>query len=101
MYFPPADPATSENPSGDPDADLLFRIVEILREARRNRKYTLRDLSGKMGITYSFLSYAERGLSQPGLVVLMRWCRALDLDFIDVWKEASDLTQRGKSTPPS
>lgn len=77
------------NPSGDPDMDVLLGIVSILREKRRERGLTLRDLNGKMGIAYSYLSRAERGLSQPGLVVLLRWCRALDLRLADVLIQAS------------
>lgn len=94
MSFPPAVPGTSENPLGDQDVDILLKVVAILRENRHKKKYTLRDLSGKMGIANSFLSRAERGLSQPGLVVLFRWCRALDLDFQAVLAEA--ISQRDK-----
>ena len=76
-------------PSGDPDIDLLLEIVFILRETRLQKKLTLRDLSQMMGISYAHLSRAERGLSQPGLWVLLRWCRALDLKFGKVWKQVS------------
>lgn len=76
-------------PSGDPDLDILLRIVEILREARRQQGLTLRDLTQKMGIDFAHLSRAERGLTQPGFVVLLRWCRALGLQFGDVWRQSS------------
>ena len=75
-------------PSGDRDLDVLVWIISILREARHEQGFTLRDLPGKMGISYAHLSRAERGLAQPGLVVLLRWCRALDLKFGDVWRQA-------------
>ena len=76
-------------PSGDPDLDVLLKIVDILRETRRQKDLTLRDLTGIMGINFAHLSRAERGLTQPGLVVLLRWCRALDLRFGDVWRQSS------------
>lgn len=95
MYFPPADPGISANPLGDPDVDLLLKIVAILREARRQKGYTVRELARKVRIAHSFLSYAERGLSQPGLVVLLRWCRALDLDFKAVFEEAGSRRNSG------
>ena len=76
-------------PSGDPDIDILLGIVFVLRETRLQKKLTLRDLTQMMGISYAHLSRAERGLSQPGLLVLLRWCRALDLKFSDVWNQVS------------
>ncbi len=76
-------------PSGDPDLDVLLKFVRILRDTRRHKKLTLRDLTGKMGINFAHLSRAERGLTQPGLVVLLRWCRALDLQFGEVWRQSS------------
>ena len=77
------------DPSGDPDLDALLRFVGILREARRQQGLTLRDLNGMMGINFAHLSRAERGLTQPGVVVLLRWCRALGLQFGEVWQQAS------------
>ena len=76
-------------PSGDPDIDLLLKMLLILRETRLKKKLTLRDLTQVMGISYAHLSRAERGLSHPGLLVLLRWCRALDLKFGEVWLEVS------------
>jgi transcriptional regulator with XRE-family HTH domain len=94
VSFPPFE--NPENPPGDRDLDILLRIVSILRKARREKGYTLRDLAGKAGVTYSFLSYAERGRSQPGLLVLLRWCRALDLDVQAVLREAIFQQEIGK-----
>jgi transcriptional regulator with XRE-family HTH domain len=76
-------------PSGDPGIDILMRIVSVLRETRLEKKLTLRDLTQIMGISYAHLSRAERGLSHPGLLVLLRWCRALDLKFGEVWQQTS------------
>lgn len=76
-------------PPGDPDAELLLAIISLLRKRRREKNLTLRDLEKSMKISHSYLSRVERGLAQPGLVVLMRWCRTLDVQFVDVWKQAS------------
>ena len=89
-------------PSGDPDLDVLMKFVGILRDTRHQRGLTLRDLTGKMGINFAHLSRAERGLTQPGLVVLMRWCRALNLRFEDVWRQSADeskLTEKTRRSP--
>ena len=76
------------NPSGDPDVAVVLKIVTLLRETRLQKGLTLRDLKDVMGISYAHLSRAERGLSHPGLVVLLRWCRALDLSFEEIIREA-------------
>lgn len=89
MPFSPGLSDLDGNPSGDPNLDVLLRIVEILREARQQQGLTLRDLTEKMGINYAHLSRSERGLTQPGFVVLMRWCSALGLQFGEVWRQVS------------
>lgn len=76
-------------PSGDPDVDTVLRIASILQKTRVKKKLTLRDLEEQMGVSYAHLSRCERGLAQPGLVVLLRWCRALDLEFPKVWRQAT------------
>ena len=76
------------NPSGDPDVTVVLKMVTILRDARIEKGLTLRDLKDKMGISYAHLSRAERGLSHPGIVVLLRWCRALELSFEEIVKVA-------------
>ena len=75
--------------SGDPDDAVVLAIVSLLRQTRREKGLSLRELGEKTKIYHVHLSRAERGVSQPGLIVLIRWCRALDLRFIDVWKQAS------------
>ena len=49
---------------------------------------TLRDLEKATGVSNGHLSRAERGLSEPGIVVLRRWCRALNLEFETVCRES-------------
>ena len=77
------------SPSGDQDADVLLAIVFILHQERLKKSLTLRDLKQKMGISHAHLSRVERGEAEPGLVVILRWCRALDLKFGDIWKQVS------------
>ena len=74
--------------SGDPDVDRLLRIVEVLHSERLSRGLTLRKLSKMVDIDFTHLSRAERGLTQPGLVVLMRWCRALDFEIEDLFRDS-------------
>ncbi|WP_353568048.1 helix-turn-helix domain-containing protein [Haloferula sargassicola] len=67
--------------SGDPDEEHLRRIVSALKKERLRNGLTLRKLSAEMGVDFTHVSRSERGLSQPGLVILMRWCRALNLEI--------------------
>ncbi len=84
-------PKSDSAPLGDPDAELLSAIVSLLHKHREEKNLTLRDLEKSMKISHSYLSKVERGLAIPGLIVLMRWCRALDLQFVEVWKQASEM----------
>ena len=79
------DPKPPDSSSGDPDVDRLLRIVGVLHSERLSKGLTLRKLSKMVEIDFTHLSRAERGLTQPGLVVLMRWCRALDLEIEELF----------------
>lgn len=70
--------------SGDPDEEYLRRFVLKLKEEREARGMTLRDLEKVMAVSNGHLSRAERGLSEPGIVILRRWCRALGLSFEEI-----------------
>jgi transcriptional regulator with XRE-family HTH domain len=76
--------------SGDPDEAYLRRFLGRLKQEREARGLTLRDLEKIMGVSNGHLSRAERGLSEPGIVVLRRWCRALALEFETVCREAEE-----------
>lgn len=67
--------------SSDPDEAYLRRFLQRLKREREQRGMTLRDLEKLTGVSNAHLSRAERGISEPGIVVLRRWCRALDLEF--------------------
>ncbi len=75
--------------SYDSDEAYLRRFLIRLREEREKQGLTLRDLEKITGVNNAHLSRAERGLSEPGMVVLRRWCRALGLKFETVCREVS------------
>jgi transcriptional regulator with XRE-family HTH domain len=79
-----------DTPSGDPDVDRLLRIVAALHAERIVKGLTLRKLSKLIQVDFTHLSRAERGLTQPGLVVLFRWCRALDLEIETLFRDSQD-----------
>ena len=77
--------------STDPDEAYLRRFLAQLKSEREARGLTLRDLEKIMGVSNAHISRAERGLSEPGIVVLRRWCRALGLEFESVCRNAETL----------
>lgn len=81
-------PPTRDSSSGDQDADQVTRMMAILKEERMAKGLTLRKLSRLMNVDFTHLSRAERGLTQPGLVILMRWCRALDLEIESLFRNS-------------
>jgi hypothetical protein len=89
--MPSTSGAKSRQPSGshDPDVAYLCRFVFRLKAERLARGMTLRDLEKATGINNAHLSRAERGITEAGVVVLRRWCRALDLNFEDVCQEVA------------
>ena len=60
-----------------------------IREIRKERKMTLSDLSGKVGVSIAYLSYIERG-NRPGGETLNRIAEALGVQVSEIMaKEAS------------
>jgi len=60
--------------------DELARVAgERLRDARRRRGMSLAQLAAATGLSRSFLSRVERGLSAASVESLLVWTRALDM----------------------
>jgi len=62
-----------------------------LREARGNRGWTLERLSEECGLSASFLSQVERGLSTLSIVSLSAICSALDLPMETLFSSSAPL----------
>lgn len=88
MSRAPAPASSSDFLPEDQDAQLLGEVIARLVEERRRKGLTLRAVEVRTGYNSGHLSRAERGLVQPGFILLCRWCRALDLDFIEVCRAA-------------
>jgi len=54
-------------------------IGQRIREIRRSKDWTLEELSSRCGLSISFLSQVERGLSSLSISSLRAICEALDL----------------------
>ncbi|WP_432663091.1 XRE family transcriptional regulator [Wukongibacter baidiensis] len=69
-------------------------MIEISKEIRRIRKMkdiTLKELSEKTGLSVSFLSQIERGVSSMAITSLKKIADALDVPMKKFFDEESDL----------
>jgi transcriptional regulator with XRE-family HTH domain len=68
-----------------PPVDQASDVGRRLREIRRARRLTLREVAGKAGISESFLSQIERGRSGASIASLQRIAAALELAVSDLF----------------
>lgn len=66
------------DPSVEPDPGAQDPLAARIRQRRRVKGMTLRDLAGRAGVTESFLSQVERGLASPSISSLRRIAAGLD-----------------------
>jgi transcriptional regulator with XRE-family HTH domain len=56
-------------------------LTDRLRNRRKELKLTLKDVAEKSGLSFSFISQIERGLTMPSLTSLIALSRALDISI--------------------
>ena len=71
---------------------MLDQLGAKLAAARKARGLTLQELSQRCGLSPSFLSQVERGISAPSIVSLYRICRALGIPVPSVLPEPASGT---------
>lgn len=57
---------------------------ELIKEARKKRKLTQKELATKMGVVQSYISQYENDCLSPGLDTLERFAAALDCSVVDL-----------------
>lgn len=57
----------------------------IIREERKRRNFTLEQFSQRTGLSKSFLSQIERGLSQPSMTSLKKIAYVLGMSVVDLF----------------
>ena len=72
----------------------MENIGTQLRQARIERAWTLGELSARCGLSSSFLSQVERGLSTLSIVSLSAICNALDLPVVSLFSSSAPLDER-------
>ena len=66
-----------------------------IRDIRKKRKMKLKDLAAATGMSASFLSEVERGLSQPSMGSLRKICQALGVSLLNLENHAGDQLPKG------
>ena len=61
-----------------------------IRALRQARRFTLRDVAERSGVTESFLSQVERDVTSPSIATVQRIARALDLSIAQLFYEQGD-----------
>jgi len=63
--------------------NTLFALGKVLRDTRKMKKLTLRDLAGRAGIHFTTLSALERGtVSELGIRKIQRVAETLGLELV-------------------
>lgn len=70
---------------------MVNEVGIILRNARKEKGLTLKDLESKTGISYSQISKIERGIHQPSKENLMLISNVLNCNIINVLEAAGFL----------
>ncbi|XYK81430.1 MAG: helix-turn-helix domain-containing protein [Labrenzia sp.] len=63
------------------DSDILSRLPERLKKARRAQSLSLEAVEKLSGVSRSMVSQIERGESNPTVATLLNLTRALNVDF--------------------
>jgi len=67
------------------ETDIRARFGQRLREVRRARGLSQEELAFKAGLHRTYVSSAERGQRNVGLVNVERLAQALDIDIRDLF----------------
>ena len=62
----------------------------MIRQYRKKKELTLKDVSQKAGVSEGFLSQVENSVNSPSVDTLMKICKALDVSAGDILNQVND-----------
>lgn len=69
------------------------RIQKKIKEFRKDRGLTLRQLAERVGCTHSYISQIEKGLTVPSLSMIGKLASALNVPVIDLFNDVGAGTE--------
>ncbi|MBW2030461.1 MAG: helix-turn-helix domain-containing protein [Deltaproteobacteria bacterium] len=63
------------------------KIQKKIKEYRKERGLTLRQLAERVGCTHSYISQVEKGLTVPSLSMIGKLASALDVSVVDLFND--------------
>ncbi len=79
---------------------ILRQVVgPALRKIRKQRRWTLRDVSARAQVSLGYLSEVERGHKEPSSELLAAICMALGVRLSDVMKSVANEIATLESAP--
>jgi transcriptional regulator with XRE-family HTH domain len=77
---------TESNSAASDDSSL--EVARAVRDIRRSRKLSQRQLAGRMQVPRTYISKIENGKAMPTLSSLERLAHALEIDICDLLRDA-------------
>ena len=65
-------------------------IGKRLRELRKDKGLSLRDIEDRTGLPKAYVSIVENGRTTPTLQMLVRWAKALDVELYQLFAVGHD-----------
>ncbi|GAB4565874.1 MAG: hypothetical protein Tsb007_37690 [Rhizobacter sp.] len=75
-------------PSPKADDPVLLALGKAIRRSRAERSVSQEELAHRCGIDRSYMGGIERGEQHPGVLIVMRVARALDMTATELFAEA-------------
>jgi transcriptional regulator with XRE-family HTH domain len=67
---------------------VCSRVAQILRKEREKRGLSMNAVAERAGLSQQMVSYVERGMRNPTLETLLRIAAAIEIDFVQVMRQA-------------
>ena len=67
---------------------VCARVAQILRQEREKRRLSMNLVAERAGLSQQMVSYVEREMRNPTLETLLRIAAALEIDLVQVLREA-------------
>jgi len=89
----PPEPQTPRLVTAPAGVDEGLQVARTVRDMRRNRNLSQRQLAGRMAVPRTYISKIENGKAMPTLSSLQRLATALEIDICDLLQDGPSRRQ--------